>query len=226
MKTILINDTSDKTGVKTRVDAVVKDGQRDPAHIGIKKTDDDEQIVFGEVYAPGFPDSQGDFMTAETIKDMAYRFMANGFLAKIDTQHNREENGSYIVESFIARSDDPDFITGSWVVGVKIPDGNVWGMVKSGDLNGFSLDGYGVRVDTTIELEMPDTLKGETTETEGHVHGFEVAFDEDGGFMGGFTTRAPDGHRHMITRGTVTDDTNGHNHRFSFVEGILDAQVA
>lgn len=218
--------TAAETGLQTRIDEVVRGGTHDPSCIGIKKTDDEEQIVFGEVYAPGFPDSQGDFMTAETIKDMAYRFMANGFLAKIDTQHNREENGSYIVESFIARDDDPDFITGSWVVGVKIPDGAVWGLVKSGELNGFSLDGYGVRVATTIEVDMPDTLKGETTETEGHAHGFEVAFDEAGAFLGGFTTRAPDGHRHMIKRGTVTEDTNGHNHRFSFVEGILDAQVA
>ena len=29
----------------------------------------------GEVYAPGFPDSQGDYMTRETIREMAFEFM-------------------------------------------------------------------------------------------------------------------------------------------------------
>jgi Putative phage serine protease XkdF len=33
--------------------------------IAIKKADEELQVVWGEVYAPGIPDSQDDFMTAE-----------------------------------------------------------------------------------------------------------------------------------------------------------------
>ena len=33
--------------------------------VQIKKLDHEEQVVFGEVYAPGFPDSQGDFMSPD-----------------------------------------------------------------------------------------------------------------------------------------------------------------
>jgi hypothetical protein len=37
--------------------------------IAIRKADDDLQVVWGEAYAPGIPDSQDDFMTAGAIRD-------------------------------------------------------------------------------------------------------------------------------------------------------------
>ena len=40
------------------------------------------------------------------------------------------------------------------------------------------------------------------------------------------TGPGPDGHVHKILRGTATEETDGHSHRFSFVEGVLHAQVA
>jgi hypothetical protein len=194
--------------------------------VPFKKTSDEQQVVFGEVYAPGFPDSQGDFMTKDTIQTMAYGFLKKANTSKIDVQHSREECGAYVVESFIARDDDPVFIPGSWVVGVKVPDTNIWEMVKSGELNGFSLDGLGVRVPTTIELTIPEVLKGETDVFDGHGHDFHVRFDEEGNFLGGKTSKAEDGHFHEINRGTATEVTDGHSHRFSFVEGVIDAQIA
>lgn len=192
------------------------------AGIPIKKLDQEEQVVFGEVYAPGFPDSQGDFMSADEIKKMAYNFLRKGVTSNIDTNHSQTPNGSYVVESFIARDGDPIFIPGSWVLGVKVPDQAVWQMVKSGELNGFSLDGFGIRTPKQIVVEMPDLLKGETTETRNHKHQFVVKFDQKGNFLGGYTSPAPDGHVHQIVKGTVTEPTNGHVHRFSFVEGVLN----
>jgi hypothetical protein len=197
-----------------------------PTSVSIKKLDDEQQLVFGEVYAPGFPDSQGDFMTAKTIQNMAYEFLRKGFVNRIDTNHNQEINGSYVVESFIAREDDSIFIPGSWVIGVKVPDPKLWEMIKSGELNGFSLDGSAVQVETTIEIEMPLTLNGETDIADGHKHTFQVSFDNQGNLIGGTTGPGPDGHVHRIVRGTITEMANGHSHRFSFVEGILNVQAA
>ena len=193
--------------------------------IQFKKLDGEEQIVFGEVYAPGFPDSQGDFMTPDEIKKMAYNFMRKGLTSNIDTNHSQQPNGSYIAESFIARDDDPVFIPGSWVIGVKVPDQVVWQMVKSGELNGFSLDGMGLRTPTTFEIEMPELLKGETDQVGNHRHAFTVKFDGDGNFLGGQTAPGPDGHVHRIVRGTVTEPALGHTHRFSFVEGVLNVHA-
>ena len=81
--------------------------------IQIKKLDQDEQIVFGEVYAPDFPDSQGDYMSAREIKKMAYNFLQKGNVSNIDTNHSQVPNGSRVVESFIAREGDPIFTPGA-----------------------------------------------------------------------------------------------------------------
>lgn len=196
------------------------------ANVSIKKSDDDEQIVYGEVYAPGVPDSQGDFMTVETIKEMAHEFLRKGFVSRIDTNHDQTDNGSYVVESFIARDDDPVFIPHSWVIGVKIPDPSLWALVKSGELNGFSLDGYGIRVPKTVEMLIPDVLTGMTDEADGHTHEFFVRFNDEGVFIGGYTSPGPDGHIHRILRGTATEVEKDHSHRFSFVEGVIHAEVA
>ena len=205
---------------------VVKDASVSPDAsngVQIKKLDKEEQVVFGEVYAPGFPDSQGDYMSAEQIKKMAYNFMRKGVTSNIDVEHTQQRSGSYVVESFIARDDDPVFIPGSWVIGVKVPDPKVWGLVKSGELNGFSLDGCGIRTDSVFVVEMPELLKGETTDSAGHRHVFTVKFDQAGNFLGGQTDPGPDGHIHVIKRGTVTEPAALHSHRFSFVEGVLNA---
>lgn len=195
------------------------------ATVSVKKHDDEQQLIYGEVYAPGFPDSHGDFMTAESIQKMAHEFMRKGLVNKIDLHHTQVESGCYVVESFIARADDPVFIPGAWVLGVKVPDPEVWELVKSGELNGFSFDGEGFRVETILEIDMPDYIEGETVEVNGHQHTFYVRYDAEGNFLGGLTGPGPDGHVHKILRGTVTEDTDDHAHRFSFVEGVLSAQA-
>ena len=197
----------------------------DAQSVAIKKLDAEEQLVFGEVYAPGFPDSQGDFMTRESIKKMAYEFMRKSAMGNIDTQHSQTPNGSYVVESFIARDDDPTFIPGSWVMGVKCADAE-WALVKSGELNGFSLDGMATRTPVVLEIDMPEILKGETTETDRHSHTFFVKFDDKGNFLGGHTSPARDGHIHAIKAGTCTEMAMNHNHRFSFVEAVRDVKLA
>lgn len=190
--------------------------------ITLKKADDEMQIVYGEVYAPGVPDTQGDTMTAEEIMKTAYRFMEAGRLTKIDTNHNQSDNGSYVVESFIAREGDPTFTPGAWVLGVRVPDKKLWKMVKSGELNGFSLDGIGFREDKDVVLDIPEELSGQTMVTEDHTHSFVVKFDASGNFIGGKTDVVM-GHSHKIIKGTATEAAEGHAHRFSFVEGIAYA---
>lgn len=189
--------------------------------VSVKKVDAEQQLVFGEVYAPGIPDSQGDFMTAETIQKMAHDFLAQGRVNKIDVGHDESESGCLVVESFIAREDDTIFIPGSWVLGVKVAD-HLWPLVKSGELNGFSFGGRGFRRETTLEVDMPLKVSGMTMEADGHDHEFVVFYSEDGDFLGGHTAPGgKNGHMHDIKRGTLTEEAEGHAHRFSFVEGLL-----
>jgi len=192
--------------------------------VEIKKVDEEQRIVYGEVYVPNVPDSDNDYMTEETIRKMAHEFLASGRVNNIDREHDGEYIDAVVVESFVARKSDPDFIPGSWVAGVHIPDDEAWELVKSGEINGFSLDGRGKGVETELEIEIPEFVKGETTIEDGHAHKFQVFFAEDGTFLGGRTIDDGD-HTHMIKRGTITEEANGHAHRFSFVEILADAEA-
>lgn len=121
--------------------------------VPLSKTNADKQLAFGVVYAPDELDSHGDFMVAEEIEKMAYDFMMSGKVNRIDTDHDKEENGSRVVESFIARKDDPDFPEGAWVMGIYIPDEEIWKSIKKGDLTGFSMYGKSGKREVIVEVD-------------------------------------------------------------------------
>lgn len=192
--------------------------------VTIKKQDDELQIAYGEVYIPMVPDSDGEFMTAEEIRKMAHRFLAKGIPGNIDSYHDNRLVGAVVVESFIARADDPVFIAGAWVVGVHIPDPDLWQRVKSGEFNGFSMEATVKRRDVELEMVLPDTIKGGTFPAGDpeHEHTFVVAYDDGGEFIGG-RTNVVNGHYHDIIRGTITETAEDHFHKFAFVDIIAES---
>lgn len=190
----------------------------------IKKSEERERMVWAEVYAPNRPDSGGDFMTAEEIKKAAYQFMKNMRLDQIDSQHNNElVEGAFIVESFIARKDDPHFIEGAWVVGMHVDNDEMWEKIEKGEINGFSLEAIALGEDVEVEVEIPPVVSGTTSETAGHRHTFYVSYDEDGNFLGGKTS-IEENHFHVIKAGTITELVNDHNHKFSAVDELQIVQ--
>lgn len=186
----------------------------------IKKSDDELQIVWGEVYAPDVIDSQGDYMNRAEILKMSYRWMAKGDVKCVDIDHDLQRTNAVVVESFIARKGDPDFIEGAWVVGVHVPDPDMWQRVKKGELNGFSMYGKATRSDQH-DLLIASEVQGMTKAESGHSHNFSVAYDDNGEFIGGKTDEV-DGHFHVIRRGTLTEPAeDGHVHKFDFVRGVI-----
>lgn len=189
----------------------------------MKLASEDQQMVWAEVYAPMIPDADGDVMSAEDIQTMAYKFMRERKTDRVDIQHDNKTTSAYVIESFIARKGDPTFIEGSWVVGVHVPDKATWGLIKKGEINGFSMEAMVTRKSSVIELEIPPVISGMVTKADdGHDHEFFVSYDDEGQFLGG-TTSTVNGHSHIIKRGTVTEVTDGHNHRFSYVEKLTGA---
>ncbi len=192
----------------------------------IKKADEDKRLVWGVVYAPGVPDSHGDFMRADEIEKMAYAFSKKADFTAIDVMHDNKRYGCYIVETFIAREGDPDFpIPGSWVVAVHVPDVALWELIKAGELNGFSMEVLAYReYDVELELDVPSTVTGTTDEADGHTHTFEAWFDQDGNLVGGVTGEAPDSagkvHRHVIKKSVQTEESRQHTHRFAYIDQI------
>lgn len=180
----------------------------------------EHRLVYGEVYAPNRPDSDGEFMTAEQIMKMAHEFVRKQRTDQVDTHHDNEVvPGVVVVESFLARKGDPDFIEGAWVVGVHVNDDDTWEKVKKGELNSFSMEALVMREEVEIEIEIPPVVSGLTSKTEAHVHKFYVTYDANGKFKGG-TTDEVDGHKHSIIAGTITEEVQGHRHKFSAVDDI------
>ena len=186
----------------------------------LKSDAEDQHLVYGEVYAPNRPDSQGEWMTASEITKMAHEFLRSGRTGQIDVMHdNQVVEGCSVVESYIAQKDDPMFIPGAWVVGVHVPDEALWQMIKKGELNGFSMEALVTRHEREVVLEVPPIVQGLTSKSEDHIHRFYVSYDDKGQFKGGVTDRVQD-HSHPINHGTHTAVVAGHSHRFSSVDGV------
>ena len=180
-----------------------------------------KRIVYAEVYAPDRPDADKEYMRAEEIEKMAHDFMRSMKLDAVDSQHdNVQVEGCCVIESFIARKGDPDFIEGAWVVGMHVDNDEMWGKIEKGEINGFSIEALVLKTPQDITMDVPPVLAGKTQKAEAHAHDFLVAYNDQGQFLGGKTS-VEDNHFHVIKRGTITEEANGHTHRFSHVDEMV-----
>lgn len=173
----------------------------------IVRKDVEKQIVYGVVYAPGEIDSHGEMMLAADIETMAHRFMGRMVEAKgavIDTEHDNVAIGAYPIESYVETVEGQPWPVGSWILGVKITDPEVWRKVKAGELNGYSFEAMVQKRPVVVEVQMDPDFLGMTDKAEGHDHAFFVEFNEEGRVTGG-TTSYDFGHRHTIIAGTATE---------------------
>ncbi len=182
-----------------------------------------EQVVMGEVLIPDTPNSFGDIYTRDAIKEFAYAYMKAGLNTNIiiDIEHdNNDVTGQvYVVESFIARANDPDFIEGSWVIAMHIVDADIFALVVAGKLNGFSYEALVGMQPVQIENLRNRIITGTTSPDllDGHTHTYAVVVDALNKPISG-STGDTNGHTHAITSHTVTGYTDGHNHRFDVID--------
>ncbi|MBC2682732.1 hypothetical protein HAU06_00710 [Bacillus toyonensis] len=143
--------------------------------VPILKTEEEKQLVTGVVYEPDVEDSHGDIMTAEEIEKAAYTFMEN--YQHIDKQHDEIAGKGTVVENWIAKSDmtvgEQEVKAGTWLMTVRVDDADTWEEIKKGEVTGFSMGGFGERVeiakaedftheDKGLIRKMLDFVKGET----------------------------------------------------------------
>jgi len=112
-----------------------------------------KQIVSGVVYSPYVVDAHGDITTPEVIEEAMEEFMKNG--PRFNINHEGEDIEAVIIENWITRTSfmcNGIFVPeGSWCMSVHIPDKKHWRMVEEGKLNGFSLEGFLVRDDVSVD---------------------------------------------------------------------------
>ena len=178
-----------------------------------------ERYVLAELLLPDTPNTYGDIMTREGIKEAAFEFARQGY--GLDVNHDEQDRkgeGLVVVESFIARAGDPTFIEGSWVIGMKILDDDIWQMVLDGELNGFSYQAEVQMLEVVVQNLRNRQVSGVTEPDpyDGHTHPYLVILNPlNVPISGG--TGITNGHSHRITSHTVTEYANSHSHRYQVI---------
>lgn len=188
----------------------------------LQRTDGEyEQVVMAEVLVPDVPNVYGDIYTREAIREFAYEFARQGY--GIDVNHDNVDvdgQDAIVVETFIARNGDPDFLEGSWVVGMKILDPALWLKILTGQINGYSFEADAFMVPIIFQNLASRQVVGvtEPDPIDGHTHEFLVMLNVfNRPISGGTGTSA--GHSHRIVSHTVTEVAGSllgrqHTHRY------------
>jgi hypothetical protein len=123
--------------------------------------DNERRIISGPAMLPDyamFRKADGDlpdhkvYFKKETIYEVAQKFFAKGFNQNFNLMHNPElkVEGVSVFESFITDSERgimpmkgfEDVPEGSWFMSAKVDNDEVWGKIKSGEVKGFSVEGF------------------------------------------------------------------------------------
>lgn len=184
----------------------------------VKKTNDEEQTVKGELFAPMKNCTHGDVMTREEIRLFMTRFMQLDFEeGVIDVQHDNNAINAYPIEVYQAEDWDPLYTPGAMVLTVKIEDSEVYQRVKKGKLNGFSFQARVKAKAVVASLSYSEDFFGITEEANGHVHIFYAKMKGDGTIEKGRTS-TDFNHDHEIKFGTATEISgegdDAHAHRY------------
>ena len=118
---------------------------------------DEKRELLGVALIPDFPiyrrDEQGEYyitFSAEAIRKAAIDFYKKLNVNMADVEHSHDmENGITYFQSLIIDKENgicptafKDLPDGTWIVGCKVDNDAVWNAVKSGEVKGFSIDGY------------------------------------------------------------------------------------
>ena len=136
--------------------------------------DEERRIVVGAAMIAGEKieriDAEGNsydvYFTAETIRKCQELYFKKGLLKETNVDHeNSKIDNISIVESWIVENPEMDkskhlgyasITQGSWFVAFKVDNDTLWSKVKSGAVQGFSVEGFFNQkvVDENHEVEM------------------------------------------------------------------------
>jgi len=111
------------------------------------RKDATQQIVTAVVYSPYEKDAHGEGTTPDVIEQSMIEFMKEGPTYTIG--HGGDEIEATLIENWIVRESFNEggytIKKGAWCQSLYIPDPDVWAQIESGELTGFSLEGFCVR---------------------------------------------------------------------------------
>ena len=117
----------------------------------------EKHMVVGPVLIPDMPiyrnqDGEEFYIqfSKESIEKLAYNYIKQGYnMTSFTAQHQHPVNEVYIVESWIKTTENDksndlgfDCPIGTWFVGAKVNNLDVWEDIKDGKMNGFSVEAF------------------------------------------------------------------------------------
>jgi hypothetical protein len=108
----------------------------------------DQRYVLGIVLEPDIVDAQNDTYSAEEIRGAFEKFAEQ--YRNVGLMHKQVINDRVaIVENYIAPADfqmgDTTIKKGTWLMGVRVNDPDLWSACKDGSITGFSIGGSAIR---------------------------------------------------------------------------------
>lgn len=120
---------------------------------------DEKHMIYGCALRPDFPiyrryEDEEFYVTfsKECVEKLSQKFLKNGFQQNWTTMHEDVVKDIYAVESWIktdmkkdksiALGLDASLPIGSWFVGCKVENEDVWNKVKEGEFLGFSIEAF------------------------------------------------------------------------------------
>lgn len=125
--------------------------------------DDDKHIITGPAMIPELPIFRRDEFgrefyvkfSVDTIRQLTEKFMSDRNTILVNINHDIPTNSCVIIESYfldksrgIIPTEFSDLPDGTWIVSMKVNNNEIWDAIKSGKLNGFSVEG---KFDTKAE---------------------------------------------------------------------------
>lgn len=117
----------------------------------------EKHMVVGPVLIPDMPiyrnqDGEEFYIqfSKESIERLAYNYIKQGYnMTSFTAQHQYPVNEVYIVESWLKTTENDksndlgfDCPIGTWFVGAKVNNVDVWEDIKDGKMNGFSVEAF------------------------------------------------------------------------------------
>ena len=143
--------------------------------LSLAKIDEEQRILVGAVLIPEkriprYDAEKGEeyevYFTAETIAKAEELYMKNLRGNNATYEHEVDIEGLSVIESWISEDKVKDksslygfnMPVGTWFVKMKVENNDVWNKVKSGEVRGFSIEGYFVdRVEEMSKEILPLT---------------------------------------------------------------------
>lgn len=137
----------------------------------------DKQIISGPAMLADFPiyrrnEQFGEHyvvFTKDQISHIANKFLAKGYATNFNLFHdpNLPANGVSMLNSFVTDESIgimpmkgfEDANDGSWFISAKVTDEGVWGKIKSGEIQGFSVEGLFKYKEIEQEMSSHDLAK-------------------------------------------------------------------